>query len=58
MLRTSPEQNSENLSPSSESEGCESFLHFDVLNLFFFLGSFYGPILFFRDFSASFYDVT
>ncbi len=30
MLRTSPEQNSENCSPSSESERCKSFLDFDV----------------------------
>ena len=30
VLRTSPEQNSENISPSSESERCESFLDFDV----------------------------
>ena len=33
VLRTSPEQNSENLSPSSESERCESFLDFDVKGL-------------------------
>ena len=33
VLRTSPEQNSENLSPSSESERCESFLDFDVEGL-------------------------
>ena len=33
VLRTRPEQNSENLSPSSESERCESFLDFDVKGL-------------------------
>ena len=33
VLRTSPEQNSENLSHSSESERCESFLDFDVKGL-------------------------
>ena len=33
VRRTSPEQNPENLSPSSESERCESFLDFGVEGL-------------------------
>ena len=33
VLRTSPAQNPENLSPSSESERCEIFLDFDVKGL-------------------------